>query len=161
MRSRLLSKRGFSLIQVILALQLAVITAAIGVVKMNAFAAQFQLMRGSSQLAFDITKTRAQAIAQNRSMRIKVLSATTYQRQKKNPSTGVWDVDTPTTNATKSLPKGITITSASLTAVVTFETTGYAKTTETNNIVMQNALSTPLKKTIQTTPLGKVNVING
>ncbi|HEX7407468.1 MAG TPA: GspH/FimT family pseudopilin [Candidatus Binatia bacterium] len=144
------SKRGFSLVEVVIVLQLTAIAAFIAVPNMNAFFARYQLMSASNQLGFDIARARMQAIGQNQSVRIRMLSGTQYVRETSKNGSPPWS-----NQVTTSLPRGVTVTTTS--AQVGFDRRGFA--TVNNSITVSGGVQQ--LKTVMTNVIGRVTIASG
>ena len=143
------SKRGFSLVEVVIVLQLTAIAAFIAVPNMSAFFARYQLMSASNQLGFDIARARMQAIGQNQSVRIRMLSGTQYVRET-SKNGNPWS-----NQLTRSLPRGVTVTTTS--AQVGFDRRGFA--TVNNSITVSGGVQQ--LKTVMTNVIGRVTIASG
>jgi Tfp pilus assembly protein FimT len=140
------SQHGFSLVELVVALEFGAIIALMGVPNVNAFFARYQLMSASNQLGFDITRARMQAVGHNRFVRIRMLSGTQYAREE-SPDGNTWS-----NQVTTKLPNGMTSTTAS--AEVRFDRGGFAAVN--NSIVVKNNLQQA--KTVVTSVVGRVSI---
>jgi Tfp pilus assembly protein FimT len=142
------SQHGFSLVELVVALEFGAILAVMAVPNVNAFFARYQLMSASNQLGFDIARARMQAVGHNRFVRIKMLSGTQYAREESS------DGSTWSNQVTTKLPSGVTSTTAS--AEVRFDRRGFAAIN--NSIVVKNSLQQP--KSVVTSVVGRVSITN-
>jgi Tfp pilus assembly protein FimT len=109
---------GYTLLQVLLALEFGTVVAVLGTPKVFEAYANYELRSMANQVAFDIARARMEAIGQNRYVRIQFLSSSQYARQ--ISSDGVnW-----TTESTRTLGNGIT--SVASYSQVQFDRRGYA-----------------------------------
>jgi len=115
------SQLGYTLLQLLLALELSTVVAVVGAPNVFEFYATYQLKSLSGQLGFDIVRARMEAIGQNKYVRIKILSGTQYVRQVSS------DGNTWTTEATRTMPTGVTLGWA--TAEVRFDKRGFGTVT--------------------------------
>lgn len=139
--------RGFSLIELIVVLEIALFTALISVPKVSAFFAEYQLMSATNQVGFEIIRARTQAVGQNRFVRIRMVSGTEYLREK-SVDGATWAIDGVLLN----LPRGVTATTTS--AQVQFDRRGYA--TVNNSVVLRTGLGQV--KTVATNAIGRVTI---
>jgi Tfp pilus assembly protein FimT len=140
-------QRGFSLVDVIVAMALAMAMGFVLVPKVSGLYAEYQLMSATNQLGFEIIRGHLQAVGQNRYVRIRMVSATEYMREKSTDGT-TWSIEGPLLT----LPRGITTTTA--TAMVRFDRRGYA--TLNNSVVLNNGIGQA--RTILTSPIGRVTI---
>jgi Tfp pilus assembly protein FimT len=140
------SAAGYSLVSLVLGLQLIAVVGLIAVPKMGYYLAQYRLMGTSNQLAFDIARARMQAVGQHQYVRILMLDSTHYARE-----TSTNGSDWPN-QVTTTLPNGITV--APTNAEVRFDKSGFAKVNTT--ITVTNSVQKT--KTITTGVIGRVTV---
>lgn len=145
-RRRRIGVRGFSLVPVIIALQIATVVALVGAPQVGNYVARFRLNGTANQLAFDIARARMQAVGRNRIVRIRMINSTQYTRSVSTDGT-TW-----TTLETTTLPRGVTTTTAG--AEVRFDRRGFA--TVTTPISLLGATRTT--KTVTTSPIGRVTL---
>lgn len=143
------SQRGFSLVEMVVALELGVILALMAAPNMGAFFAKYELMGASNQLGFDIARARMQAVGQNLFARIKMQSATQYARETSTDGT-TWS-----NRVTTNLPKGVTASPA--TGEVRFDRRGFA--TVNNSIALSAGVNQA--KAVCTTVVGRVSIATG
>jgi Tfp pilus assembly protein FimT len=143
------SQHGFSLVELVVALEFGAILGLMAVPNVGALVAKYQLMGASNQLGFDIARARMQAVGQNRFARIKMQSATQYVRETSTDGT-TWS-----NRVTTNLPAGITATPTS--GEVRFDRRGFA--TINNPIALSNNIEQA--KTVTTTLVGHVSITNG
>jgi Tfp pilus assembly protein FimT len=143
------SQHGFSMVELVVALEFGLILGLMAVPNMSAFFAKYQLMSASNQLGFDIARARMQAVGLNRFARIKMQNATQYARETSTDGT-TWSNRVLTT-----LPKGVT--AAPTTGEVRFDRRGFA--TINNSIALSNSVLQV--KSVTTTVVGQVSIANG
>jgi prepilin-type N-terminal cleavage/methylation domain-containing protein len=97
--------RGFTMLEVIIALAVAGVIGLIAAPSISATKAQYDLASAANTLAFEITRTRMQAVGQNNFMRVRPLSTTQYVREKSTD--GVTYIQD---GATTTLPDYVTLT---------------------------------------------------
>jgi Tfp pilus assembly protein FimT len=142
-------QHGFSLVELVVALGFGLILGLMAVPNMRAFFAKYQLMSASNQLGFDIARTRMLAVGRNCFARIKMQSATQYNRETSTDGT-TW-----TNLGTTKLPKGVT--AAPTSGEVRFDRRGFA--TVNNSIALSD--TTQQAKTVCTTLVGQVSIAKG
>ncbi len=131
-------------------MEFGVILALMAVPNMNAFFTKYQLLSASNQLGFDIARTRMLAVGRNCFARVKMQSATQYNRETSTDGT-TW-----TNRGTTNLPKGIT--ASPTTGEVRFDRRGFATI---NNTIAVNNSSYQVGKTVCTSLVGGVSIANG
>jgi Tfp pilus assembly protein FimT len=137
--------RGFSLIGVIVAMQISLMAALIAAPRVSALYGEYQLMSASNLLAFEVARARMQAVGKNRIVRIRMASPTQYVRETSTNGT-TW-----TGQVTAKLPTGVT---ASSPAEVRFDKRGFP--TVNDSITVTNRISQ--SKTVSTNLVGVVSV---
>ncbi|GIW45054.1 MAG: hypothetical protein KatS3mg077_2336 [Candidatus Binatia bacterium] len=68
--SRGWAARGFSLVELVTALGVAAVVAAVSLPQLSAYAAQYRLSSGANQLAVDLARARMKAVGENRYVRV-------------------------------------------------------------------------------------------
>ncbi len=140
------SQLGYTLIQLLVALELGTVVAAVGTPTVFNVYANYQLRSMSSELAFDIMRARAEAIGQNKYVRIKQISSTQYTRDTSA------DLTTWTTERTVTMPNGVTIGPG--TAEVRFDKRGFGLVIQTMWVVSGGRL-----RYVTTSVIGKVTLV--
>lgn len=138
---------GFSLVELIVTMELFILSALIAVPKLNGFHAEYQLLSASNQIAFDIVRARMQAVGQNRYVRLRMISGTQYVREISADKGVTWGGAVTTT-----LPRRVT--ALTTTARVQFDNRGIA--TLANPVTLDNALRQ--RKTVVTNTVGRVTI---
>ena len=113
---RMNSQLGYTLLQLLLALEFGTVVAAVGAPKVFDAYAFYQLKATANQVGFDIARARMEAIGQNKYVRIQMQSSQ-YLRQVSN------DGSTWTTETTRTLPNNV---SAYSNSEVRFDRRGFA-----------------------------------
>ena len=143
------SQRGFSFVELVVALVFAAILGLMAAPNVGALFAKYQLMSASNQLGFDVARARMQAVGRNCFARIKMQNATQYARETST------DGNTWSNRVTTNLPKGVT--AAPTSGEVRFDRRGFA--TVNNSIALSNTAQQA--KTVRTSLVGQVSVVNG
>jgi len=138
---------GYSMLTVLLSLQMTIVVALIAVPKLGTYRALYQLTSTSNQLGFEITRARMQAVGQNKNVRITV-NGTQFTRQ--TTSSG----ETWTTELTTTLPSGMTAYPSG--GKIQFDKRGMAAANSTIYLVN----SVQRWTVITTNVLGRVSIVN-
>jgi Tfp pilus assembly protein FimT len=137
---------GYSLVTVLLSLQITIVVGLIAVPKLGTYMAGYRLTGASNQLGFEINRARMQAVGQNKNVRIIILDGTRYARQT-NSSGETWTTERETT-----LPSGLTASPTD--GKIQFDKRGMA--TVNSTITLTNSVQQV--KTVTTNVLGRVTV---
>jgi len=140
------SQLGYTLLQLLLALELSTVVAVVGAPNVFGAYANYQVKSLSGQLGFDIVRARMEAIGQNRYVRIRILSSTQYVREVSS------DGSTWTKEATRTMPNGVTLGWA--TAEVRFDKRGFGTVTN-----LMWVISGTRYKFIWTSVIGTITLI--
>jgi Tfp pilus assembly protein FimT len=146
-RGLLRSAAGYSIVSIIVSLQLTMVIGLIAMPKMGTFFTQYQLMSAANQLGFDIARARMQAVGQNKYVHIKIPNSTQYVRETSSDGT-TWS-----NSVTKTLPASIT--ASPTTGEVRFDRRGFI-TVKNDTITLTSTIST--LKTITTNLTGRVTI---
>jgi prepilin-type N-terminal cleavage/methylation domain-containing protein len=144
--------RGFTMLEVIIALALAGAIGFIAAPTISATKAQYDLTSAANTLAFEITRTRMQAIGQNNFMRVRSVSSTQYVRERSTDGVTYTQEGTPTT-----LPDYVTLTVGD-TGSPTFNRSGISNASTSFTVSRQIGTST-FTKTVATSILGRVSIL--
>jgi Tfp pilus assembly protein FimT len=137
---------GYSLVAVLITLQLTIVVGLIAMPKLGTYAAQYRMIGAADQLSFEISRARMQAVGQNKNVRILFLNNKQYARQTNSTGT-TW-----TTERTTTLPTGLTASPTN--GNIQFDKRGMA--TVNNTITLTNSVQKTKK--IKTNVLGRVTV---
>ncbi len=140
-----LGDRGFTLLELVVGIGLIAVVLGISTPMMSTIRSSYVLDGASRQLAMEIGKARIQAIAQNRTVRLRLPSAGSYVLESSEDGANFEAIGEPI-----SLPAGVAIANGN-SGLPRFNRQGLAPNSTTISVV--NPAGT---KTIQTTPLGRV-----
>lgn len=138
-------QRGFTLLELVVGVGLLTVVLGVSTPAFSSLRSRYVLDGASRQLAMEITKARMQAIAQNRTVRLRLTGPRTYVLEASQDGATWVGVSGPT-----SLPAGIGLTSGS-TGTPRFNRQGLAPSSTT--ISVANRAGT---KSIQTSVVGRV-----
>jgi prepilin-type N-terminal cleavage/methylation domain-containing protein len=140
--------KGFTFIEMLVTASVLVVATAIAVPSAVRLLAQYELSSAANDVAFEISRAKMQAVAQNNFVRLVVSGGTVLRRQTATSSTGSW------TNVTSfvKLPRSA---SASGTGP-TFNRNGLASSD--GSIVVRNGAGA---KTVEYNILGRVTISTG
>jgi Tfp pilus assembly protein FimT len=142
---------GFTIIEIMLVLGVAMIMMAIAIPNLFAVLPGFRLSDGARQVAKDLQVARMKAIAQNRKFRLNFVSSSSYTVQSDQNNDGTIG-STENESGPFSLPQGITATP--LGATSEFQPRGTASASGT--ITLQNSNSQT--KSVQISVVGRVSI---
>jgi prepilin-type N-terminal cleavage/methylation domain-containing protein len=142
---------GFTLLELIIALALAGAVGLVAAPQISHMRAQYELATAANTLAFEITRTRMQAVGQNNYMRVRASSNSQYVREKSDNGTTYTQDGTATT-----LPSNVTV-SAGTTGSPTFNRSGIA-TSSTAFTLSRTVGNRTMHKTVTTSILGRVSI---
>ncbi len=145
-------KSGFTVLELIVAIGIAMVVLGIAVPSFMTWLPTLRLSSGARQVATDLQLARMKAISQNVKFRITfgTLPATTYQLERDSNGNGTYDLPGELESGPFSLPDGITVTGVS--ATPEFQPRGTA--TATSTITVQNGNSET--KSVQVAIVGRV-----
>ena len=143
---RRIGNRGFSLIQLTVALGMAGVLSATAAPVTGEYLRRYRLSSATGQVAFDLARARMQAVAQSAFVRIRFPDSTHYLRERSTDN-ATFTADGPVL----ALPNGV---SASGTTVITFQRSGMVPATV--SLILSNGKSS---KTVKTNVLGRVTVL--
>lgn len=152
---RTTSQSGFSFAEVLVAVSIFAITAAIAVPRASDLLAQYQLSSTTNTIAFEISRGRMQAVAQNLFVQLGYDSGRHAICRMTSPDQNNW---TPSScsDATNVVYLPQTTTLSAPSRILTFERTGMATST------IQIGVSNPAgSKEIKVNILGRVSISNG
>jgi prepilin-type N-terminal cleavage/methylation domain-containing protein len=117
--------RGFSLLELVVALAVAGVLAGVAVLDVRAMQADWRLGAAVRQVVLDLKRVRLRAIEENVDHRLLLAApAVTYRRQRREASGGYVDVGPPT-----GLPEGVEIVDCTARGqAITFRPRGHAST---------------------------------
>lgn len=150
MRTGIRAHAGFTLLELLVAVAIVGVVGAIGVPSLSALKASYDLSTATDQLAFEIVRTRMQAVGQNKFMRIRRLDNSIYARETSNDGTSY------TQEQTTTLPSSVSL-AVGQTGNPTFNRTGLANSAATYTLTRQVGGLT-FTKTITVSALGRVKV---
>ena len=150
MRTGIRAHAGFTLLELLVAVTIVAIVSAIGIPSLSALKASYDLSTATNQLAFEIVRTRMQAVGQNKFMRIRRVDDTIYARETSNDGTSY------TQEQATTLPSSVSLTVGE-TGNPTFNRSGLANATATYTLTRQVGNRT-YTKTITVSALGRVKV---
>ena len=140
---RRIGNRGFSLIQLTVALGMAGVLSATAAPVTGEYLRQYRLSSASGEVAFDLARARMQAVAQSAFVRIRFPDATHYVRERSTNN-----VTFTADGAVLALPNGVSASGAS---AITFQRNGMIPATV--SLTLSNGHSS---KTLKTNVLGRV-----
>jgi len=151
---RNLRKSGFTVLELIVAIGIAMVVMGIAVPSFMTWLPTLRLSSGARQVATDLQVARMKAISQNVKFRITfgTLPSTSYQLERDTNSNGTYELPGELESGPFSLPEGITVTTVS--ATPEFQPRGTA--TAASTITVQNANCET--KNVQVAVVGRVMV---
>jgi Tfp pilus assembly protein FimT len=132
--------------EAMVAMSLAGVVSAVSVPFANGYFSQYQLTRATSEVAFDLSRSRMQAVGQNALVRVRFTDSTHYVRERSTDNGTTYTQD----GGTMSLPTGISATTLPTT---TFTRTGFPVAATT--ITLKSAKDS---KSISVNSVGRVKV---
>lgn len=142
---------GFTLLDVLVAVAISTVIALIAVPTISTTKAQYDVTTAANTLAFEITRTRMQAVGQNNFMRVRPLSTTQYVRERSTDG-----VTYTQDGAATTLPDYVTLTVGE-TGSPTFNRSGISNSSTSITVSRQIGTHT-FSKTVVTSILGRVSV---
>jgi Tfp pilus assembly protein FimT len=141
---------GFSLVEVLTGIGLTAVISFVAVPNASQFLGEYRLMSAANQLSFEIARARMQAVGQNVFVRVRMLDAGQYVRERSTDNV-TFTQDGPVFR----LPAGVTATTAEGGAP-RFNRSGIANAA--SSITLSNELG---YKTVRTNILGRVAISTG
>ncbi len=143
---RLAQPSGFSLIEAVVAVALAGVIGAVAAPMASSYVKQYRIIGAANQLAFEIARTRMQAVGQNVSLRVRFTGSSSYLRERSTDGGASWTQ----VEVTTTLPSGVY---AQTSPPIAFNKNGVA--TIATSVMLSNGETT---KTIRTNVLGRVTI---
>ncbi|MBI4517686.1 MAG: hypothetical protein HY699_17915 [Deltaproteobacteria bacterium] len=132
--------------EALVAISLAGVISAIALPSASAYMSQYRIVGASSELAFEISRARMQAVGQNVFTRVRFLNTTSYARERSTDGGATYAQD----GAAITLPPGISAGAAT--------TTSFNKNGVATAVVATALTNGKITKTVRTGLLGRVTI---